>query len=498
MWVLLIYVLIVVIGLLCANWFLKYGEFEKIPGPKGYFLAENALDFVMNPVALFYYFRKLANNYKDLFRIKLGSKKFVIIHNPEDCEVVLSGIRHNSKGFLYRFIKPWLQEGLLLSDGLKWQHRRKILTPTFHFNILRHFNEVIEDNTRKLVETLHDEVGQPKTNVCTFITDFTLNSICETAMGIKLDKETSDFGRKYKDGIYTLGGLVVYRAQRVWMYPNWLFPLTDIGKKQKELLDLLSSFRDNVINKRRASSTFLYIDVENYGEDMYVNSVGKKRLAMLDLLLQAEKEGTIDAKGIGEEVDTFMFEGHDTTSTALQFAIMLMANYSEAQEKVVAECAQIFGSSDRAATMGDLALMKYLECCIKETMRLYPPVHFIMRKFNHPVKLKNYNVPAGTDCAILTYDLHRRPDQFVEPLEFRPERFLAEPTWHPYSYIPFSAGPRNCIGQKFAMMEMKLALSAVLRKFRLHPVTRPQDVVFITDFILRPNHNIYVRFEQRT
>lgn len=126
-------------------------------------------------------------------------------------------------------------------------------------------------------------------------------------MGIKLDLETSNAGRRYKDGIYTLGESIVYRAQRIWMYPNWLFAWTATGRNMQKTLDLLSSFRDKVINKRRDTSDLLnsYINVEQYDDEQYN---GKKRLAMLDLLLQAEKEGLIDIKGIGEEVDTFMFE----------------------------------------------------------------------------------------------------------------------------------------------------------------------------------------------
>lgn len=128
-------------------------------------------------------------------------------------------------------------------------------------------------------------------------------------MGTKLDPETSDFGKHYKNGIYTLGQILVYRAQRVWMYPDWLHSRTSSGKKQSELLDLLSSFRDSVINKRRktANCDNLMPDLNCNGNDDLSMS-GKKRLAMLDLLLQAEKEGVITAQGIGEEVDTFMFE----------------------------------------------------------------------------------------------------------------------------------------------------------------------------------------------
>ncbi|XP_063357936.1 uncharacterized protein LOC134647515 [Cydia amplana] len=483
------------------KWIRSDEQFEKIPGPPGIYIFENALDFLMDPVTLFYYFRKLGSQYKQFFKLKLASRKFIVICNPEDTEAIIAGTKYNKKGFLYGFIEPWLKEGLLLSDGEKWQQRRKILTPTFHFNILRHFNTILEENSRKLVKQLATEVKKDKTDVSTFITEFTLHSICETAMGTKLDSETSSVGRSYKDAIIKLGVYAVHRAQRVWLYPDLIFPWTQLGRKQQKVLDLMRSFRDSVIDKRRESNNIkdMLLEVANDTDEQVISVAGKKRLAMLDLLLQAEREGIIDANGIGEEVDTFMFEGHDTTATALQFTLMLLACYPDAQDKAFEECNQIFKTPDQQTTMSDLSQMKYLECCIKESLRLYPPVHFIMRKLDQPFKLNTggNEVPAGSDCAILLWELQRRSDQFVEALEFRPERFLQPPTWHPYAFIPFSAGPRNCIGQKFAMNEMKFALSAILRNYRLLPVSTPQNIVFITDFILRPVEHIYVKFENR-
>ncbi|CAH0730293.1 unnamed protein product, partial [Brenthis ino] len=309
---------------------------------------------------------------------------------------------------------------------------------------------VFIENTEKFVKSLESEVGKQKTDIYPFIANMTLSSICETAMGTQLDEETS-------------------------------------GK-----------FRDCVIKQRRDDGNYknLYVEVMNDSEENFY-SIKKKRLAMLDLLLDIEEQGKIDTAGINEEVDTFMFEGNDTTSAALLFTFMLLANHPEVQDKAFEECLNIFGTSKRTATMSDLAEMKYLECCIKESLRLYPPVYFISRTCDDPLNLKNYKCPPGIDCVILIIDLHRRSDQFVEPMRFKPERFMEEPTWHPFAYIPFSAGPRNCIGQRFAMMEMKLVLSAALRKYRLLPVTRPLDINFIADIILRPKDPIYVKFEER-
>ncbi|XP_039755851.1 cytochrome P450 4C1-like [Pararge aegeria] len=483
-------------------------EFDKIPGPPGIFLLHNTLDFLTDPVIIFYYFRTLCNKYKRLFRLKIGPVKLIILHNPEDIETLITDTKCNTKGFLYEFIKPWLKEGLLTSKDSKWHQRKKLLTPAFHLNVLTNYKSIIEENCQKFVENLKELINEPKSDIAPYINDFALNSICETAMGTKLDDEDNSFGKIYKKAIYELGQYAVYRAQRVWLYPNIIFKFTDTGRKQECVLKNLSSFRDRVIENRRNyyNNPLLMrsmiknnniIDEINDKENN-VEISGKKKMALLDLLLQAEKDGVIDANGIGEEVDTFMFGGHDTSANTLQFTMMLLANNQYAQEKVVNECNDIFGSTNRPATMSDLSQMKYLECCIKESLRLYPPLPVITRKNQHTFKLADYEIPAGTECAILIFDLHRRADQYVEPLEFRPERFQIEPTWHPYAYIPFSAGPRRCIGQKFAMMQLKLALSAVLRRYRLLPVTKPSDIIFLIDYVLRVKKPIYVKLEERS
>lgn len=142
-------------------------------------------------------------------------------------------------------------------------------------------------------------------------------------MGTKLYEESTGFGKSYKNGIKELGKYVIYRAQRLWMYPKLIFLLTEVGRKQKKTLDIMRSFRDSVIEQRRESceSGNLFLEIINrandYKDDVY-HSMNNNKFAMLDLLLQAEKDGTIDANGIGEEVDTFMFEvNHSSVALAI-------------------------------------------------------------------------------------------------------------------------------------------------------------------------------------
>lgn len=227
----------------------------------------------------------------------------------------------------------------------------------------------------------------------------------------------------------------------------------------------------------------------------------KKRLAFLDLLIEASQDGTVlSNEDIREEVDTFMFEGHDTTSAAISWILLLLGAEPAIQDRIVEEIDHIMGGDrDRFPTMKELNDMKYLECCIKEGLRLYPSVPLIARKLVEDVQIEDYTIPAGTTAMIVVYQLHRDPAVFPNPDKFNPDNFLPENCRgrHPYAYIPFSAGPRNCIGQKFAVLEEKSVISAVLRKYRIEAVDRRENLTLLGELILRPKDGLRIKISRR-
>ncbi|XP_049628391.1 cytochrome P450 4V2-like [Suncus etruscus] len=429
-----------------------------------------------------------------LFKFWVGTVPLVALYRAESVETILCSSKQIDKAYVYTFIKPWLGLGLLTSTGNKWQSRRKMLTPTFHFTILEDFLDVMNEQANILVNKLEEYANKEKFN-CTFnITLCTLDIICETAMGKNIGAQVND-DSEYVHAVCRMSDLILQRIKTPWFWVDNLFFMFKQGQEHKRTLKILHDFTNNVITERA-------IVMQKEEECRMKNNTSKsKRKAFLDLLLKVtDAEGNkLSHEDIREEVDTFMFEGHDTTAAALNWSLYLLGSYPEVQKKVDKELEEVFGKSDRPVTMDDLRRLKYLECVIKETLRLFPSVPLFGRKLNEDCEIAGYKFLKDSEAFIAPYILHRDPRYFPDPEEFKPERFFLENSHgrHPYAYVPFSAGPRNCIGQKFAMMEEKTVLSCILRKFWIESTQKREELGLVADLIIRPANGIWIKLKRK-
>uniref|UniRef100_A0A8C5E1Z3 Cytochrome P-450AROM n=1 Tax=Gouania willdenowi TaxID=441366 RepID=A0A8C5E1Z3_GOUWI len=381
-----------------------------------------------------------------------------------------------------------------ISTGQKWRQRRRMLTPTFHFSILTEFLEVMNEQAEILVENLQKQAGKGRFNCFNHITLCALDIICETAMGKKVYAQ-SDSDSKYVKSVYKMTEIISRRQRMPWFWPALIYYYFGEGKEHDKTLHVLHSFTYKVIHER--AETMSSIESDNENEDG-----SKKRRAFLDMLLQTTDEdgNPMSHQDIQEEVDTFMFEGHDTTAAAMNWAVHLIGSHPEVQKKVHEELHEVMGKSVRPFTVDDLKKLKYLECVIKEALRLFPSVPFFARVLLQDCQINGFKVPKGVNVLIVPYALHRDPRYFPEPEEFRPERFLSENSVGrpPYAYIPFSAGPRNCIGQRFAMMEEKVVLASILRNFTVESCQTREELIPVGDLILRPENGIWIKLEKNS
>lgn len=282
-----------------------------------------------------------------------------------------------------------------------------------------------------------------------------------------------------------------------WQRNDFFFSLIKAKQRYDYCLQVLHGFTNDIIEKRRKT----ILNDEGAGEiNDLDDDVGiKKKLALLDVLLKSTVDGKpLTNEDIAEEVDTFMFEGHDTITSALTFGLYLLSQNPKAQQKVYEEIIKVIGDDlDIDPTLNQLQDMKYLECCIKESMRLYPPVPQVGRNLDEELDLDGKIVPVGTNVNLIIFSLNRDPKYFKDPYSFIPERFSEENerNENPFVYIPFSAGPRNCIGQKFAMLEIKSTFCNVIRNFELIPGNiEPKLLMQLT---LKSSNGTHVGFKKR-
>ncbi|KAK8775565.1 hypothetical protein V5799_031089 [Amblyomma americanum] len=432
----------------------------------------------------------------------IGTTPSVSLQKAEFVEEVLSSNSLLAKGPEYGLLHNWLGTGLLTSTGNKWRSRRRLFTPAFHFRILEDFLSTINIQSTILADKL-GTMCRPgnHTDIVPLVTLCTLDIICETIMGTSI-RAQYDERSPYVMAVNSLGELFIRRMLNPFFSSEFIFKRSGIGREYYKCLNTLHSFTRKVIAERK---TLLqkqgHLEIQR-DSDIDDEEQNKQKRPFLDLLIteHLKNPSSITEEHIREEVDTFMFEGHDTTAMGISWALFLIGHHPSEQQQIHDELDAIFGDDkQRPVTSEDLREMKYLESCLKEAQRLYPSVSFITRACEEPFQIGGVTFPTGTVVRLSTYCLHRDENVFPKPEEFHPERFFAENVKgrHPFAYVPFSAGPRNCIGQKFALSEEKIVIANILRRFKLKSLDQRDQVALVSELVLRPKNGLRIQFEAR-
>ncbi|XP_035219013.1 cytochrome P450 4C1-like [Stegodyphus dumicola] len=428
------------------------------------------------------YFCAIAKIYEKegIFYMWFGYKPFIFAYKSEIVKAILCN--PDSKGVPLEkmmALRSITGDGLLLSEGKKWRRNRTLINPAFHTRILENYMPSFNEGSRRLVNKLKVFVNQPWVDLWPLFIVNSLDLICKTAMGVKtaVDEDNPVITSVIKS-CKIVHAISVYRMFRPWTFCDTIFSLFPSSRKLNEASDVFHTFCKKIIREKMDS---LSDDKANANETDQDNDIlrKKQRTFLEHLLAYHMNNPEFTLEDVQNEVYTAITAGHETVSSALNWAVYMFGVSPHFQEKVVQELNCIFGDDYyRDVTYEDLKNMTYLESFIKEVLRLYPPVPIFPLKFKENKEIGNYIIPKDVTCVIFPYMLHRNPESFPNPEVFDPERFSPEncSTRHPYSYLPFSMGERNCIGSRFAMMELKIVLSHLLRYFKFTSLD-PRDKI---------------------
>nr|XP_023481118.1 docosahexaenoic acid omega-hydroxylase CYP4F3 isoform X1 [Equus caballus]XP_023481119.1 docosahexaenoic acid omega-hydroxylase CYP4F3 isoform X1 [Equus caballus]XP_023481121.1 docosahexaenoic acid omega-hydroxylase CYP4F3 isoform X1 [Equus caballus]XP_023481123.1 docosahexaenoic acid omega-hydroxylase CYP4F3 isoform X1 [Equus caballus] len=395
--------------------------------------------------------------------------------------------------YFYSFLKPWLGDGLLLSAGDKWSHHRRLLTPAFHFEILKSYIKIFN----KSADIMHAKwkrlasEGSAHLDMFEHISLMTLDSLQKCVFSF--DSNCQENPSEYIAAILELSALVTKRHHQIFMRMDFLYYLTPDGRRFRRACDLVHDFTDAVIQERRR--TLFSQD----SHDLLKAKAKTKTLDFIDVLLLAKDEDgkELSDEDIRAEADTFMFRGHDTTASGLAWVLYNLARHPEHQERCRQEVRELLRDREpKEIKWDDLAQLPFLTMCIKESLRLHPPVAAISRCCTQDVVLPDGRViPKGNMCVISIFGIHHNPSVWQDPEVYDPFRFNPENPQKrsPLAFIPFSAGPRNCIGQTFAMTEMKVVLALTLLRFRVLPAG--EEPRRKPELILRAEGGLWLRVE---
>ncbi|XP_043834113.1 cytochrome P450 4F2-like [Dromiciops gliroides] len=393
----------------------------------------------------------------------------------------------------YGFFEPWLGDGLLLSRGDKWSRHRRLLTPAFHFDILKPYIKIFNKSTDIMhMKWRHLCVGgSTSLNMFEHISLMTLDSLQKCVFSH--DSLCQEKPSPYISAILELSALVAKRNNQPLFYWDALYYLTSQGRHFSRACHIVHSFTDAVIQTRRQV-------LAEQGSEAFLRNKGKgKTMDFIDVLLLAKDEDgkSLSDKDIRAEADTFMFEGHDTTASGLSWTFYNLAQHQEYQDRCRQEIQELLrGRQPEEIEWDDLSQMPFLTMCIKESLRMHPPVFAIARRCTKDIQLPDGRIiPEGNTCLISILGTHHNPAVWPKPEVYNPYRFDVNNSqkMSPLAFMPFSAGPRNCIGQSFAMSEMKVVVALTLLRFRILPDERP--VRRQPEVILRAEGGLWLKVE---
>nr|CAH7760908.1 unnamed protein product [Callosobruchus chinensis] len=403
---------------------------KEIPKPEANILLGHLTKFTDSSAQL----RKvteLTQKYGGIIRIYIPPlKPTVVVADKDILQNILNNENALEKSKDYQFIKIWL--------GTQWRNRRRLLTPCFgRMSTLKHFVQIFENLGDILVEKFNEQIGNPSLDVFPFMKLFTMEVICETSMGVTTDCQRNG-NIRYCHSIEEMTRIAIHRMLSPLKRYDAFYQFTNEYQKQKKALKEIDAFYENIISKKKQTMPPYAVDEEEDGS----------KQNFLDQLLRYQENGeSLSDKDIREEINTFMFGGHDTTATGLSFILYALARHPNVQDKILEEQVTIFGSleKDPEMTYAHLQEMKYLEAVINEALRLYPPIPGIGRKLTDDIQLENgVTLPKTLSVVCAVYSVHHNPKYFPDPEKFLPERFLKDDIL-PYTHLAFSAGPRNCI-----------------------------------------------------
>jgi cytochrome P450 len=415
------------------------------------------------------YFTGIAREYGDIAGLRILNFKTIFINHPDLIEEVLvTNARLYTKGRVLRANRHVFGEGLLTSEGDFWLRQRRLTQPAFHRARIASYAATMVEYAQRMMDGWRS--GEER-DVHREMLRLTLQIVGKTLFDADVERDAQEVGKSL-ELLLEIGA----NFRRTIFVPHWL--PTPANLRVKREVAQIEKILYRIISERRAS--------------------GRDAGDLLSMLLAAQDEdgSRMTDKQLRDETITLFLAGHETTASTLSWTWWLLAQNPAAEAKLHQELDDVLG--DRPPTIDDLSKLVYAGHVITESLRLYPAAWGLARLAVEDHETAGYPVTKGMGVTMAQWVVHRDPRWYDAPEEFRPERWENDllKRLPRFAYFPFGGGPRQCIGNTFALMEATLILATIARKFRFRLVPN-HTVAPLASITLRPRHGVHVKLESR-
>lgn len=439
-----------------------------LPGPLALPLIGNGYYFLNGMEHVFFTITTLYKAWRamgtKIARLWLGPDLIIIPLEADYCTQILTN--QLQKSTQYQLYDSLISDGFLFTQNIPhWRNMRKVISSNFHFSIVKSYISIFYDEVSILIKKVEKHADneeafqfEPMVVLATF------NMVMRSTLGIdpKAQEGTKNIVLQATDRAMELGQLRMY-----WFFlkNNFLYKLSGFKAEQTKLTEVLRDYTHTTIReirKRLIEKKDMKVldDVENV----------KKVRSFAEIMLE---ENVMGDEELAKQIMSIIIAGQDTTKSENTAILLMLSIHQDVQDKVVQEVLSVFGPKGvtQCPTYEQLQELKYLDMVIKETLRLFPAVPILGRNIEKDENVAGHILAPDSTAAIMVFNIHRDPTYWTDPDTFDPERFRPEEVLkRPVgSYIPFSYGPRDCVGKKYAILQMKTIIASIVSKYRVLP-----------------------------
>lgn len=458
--------------------------YKSIPGPQGHWFWGHLRERRQDPL---HFYMESVREFGPLVRFRMGTYPVVLVSEPALAhEVLLNASQNLRKGKPYDVLRILFGNGLLTSEGAVWKRQRKLMQPAFHRASLTLSLHAMRACVARRFDAIERAIDQSSdATLCLNASDefmrLTLDIACEALFGEGITE------LELQQVSQCLGPLLRLADERALSIRGQIFPRwvpTRLNRETDRHIAVLDRIVGGIIDRKIAARSTPRAETQK---------------DLLSLLLESgahDAGGAMSREQLRDEVMTFILAGHETTANLLSWLFLFLGKNPE-QLAIVKQEIQQTPQALAEMTAESFMGLKLELAFLQEALRLMPPAWVLAREASQDFELGGFQIKEHTIVLVSPYVLHRNPEAFPDPESFRPARFLDDPRLaRSKSYIPFSDGPRNCIGQNFALLEALLLFRSYLEHWDLsfEDVGDPKPEPHIT---LRPGVPVSFRVQRR-